>query len=427
MNGLLGNLFGVQEEDPLLALLPPEQRARLLAQTRSQGIANLGLALLSRGVSDVPVSFAQTLGQAGMQAQQANQGLMDANLQRLLAARKLAEEQRQLAEREKFKAAIPNLFGTQTVQPEAVDVEGRPGAGVVPQPVTQTTFNQQKAMELAMQYPQLAKDYFGGLQEVRKFMKPETVSVQAGERVYNPLTGELMFEGGEKPESKPEIQRLLEQRQNYNPDSETYKALSARINKLTEVTPPASTNVVVNTGQTFFKELANQFGTDFAQRIAGGQVAQRNLQTLGQIRSAIPKAITGTGANIRLEAARLAETLGVGGKDNTERLAQTSTLIQGLAQNELQAAEQMKGQGQITEAERLIIRRAASGDINFTGPELNALVNALEKVANYRLQSAKGAVSTLRSNPAAKELVPFLPDFGGGMPTGARVTRLPGG
>lgn len=107
MDGLLGNLFGVQEEDPLLALLPPEQRARLQAQTRSQGIANLGLALLSRGVSDVPVSFAQTLGQAGMQAQQANQGLMDRNLERALAARKLQEEQSQRQQMESTLAGLP--------------------------------------------------------------------------------------------------------------------------------------------------------------------------------------------------------------------------------------------------------------------------------------------------------------------------------
>lgn len=106
MDGLLGNLFGVQQEDPLLALLPPEQRARLQAQTRSQGIANLGLALLSRGVSDVPVSFAQSLGQAGMQAMQANQGLMDRNLERLLTSRRLQQEE---ATRSAREAAIEKL------------------------------------------------------------------------------------------------------------------------------------------------------------------------------------------------------------------------------------------------------------------------------------------------------------------------------
>ena len=107
MNGLLGNLFGIQEEDPLLAMLPPEQRARLQAQTRSQGITNLGLALLQAGgPTRTPGGVGAMLGQAGMQAMQANQGLMDANLQRLLAARKLQEEQASQQRRERVLSSI---------------------------------------------------------------------------------------------------------------------------------------------------------------------------------------------------------------------------------------------------------------------------------------------------------------------------------
>ncbi len=97
MDGLLGNLFGVQQEDPLLAMLPPEQRARLQAQTRSQGITNLGLALLQAGgPTRTPGGFGQRLGEAGMQAMQANQGLMDRNLERVLGVQRLQQQQEEL-------------------------------------------------------------------------------------------------------------------------------------------------------------------------------------------------------------------------------------------------------------------------------------------------------------------------------------------
>jgi hypothetical protein len=107
MDGLLGNLFGIQEEDPLLAMLPPEQRARLQAQTRSQGITNLGLALLQAGgPTRTPGGFGQALGQAGMQAMQANQGLMDRGLERMLAARKIQQEETQRQQMESTLAGL---------------------------------------------------------------------------------------------------------------------------------------------------------------------------------------------------------------------------------------------------------------------------------------------------------------------------------
>jgi hypothetical protein len=425
MDGLLGNLFGIEEEDPLLRLLPPEQRQLLMNQARGQGMTNLGLALLQAGgPTRAPTGIGARLGQAGMQAMQANQGVMDRGLERLMAARKLAEEQRQLERRAKFQEEIPTLMQQQMVQPAVVDAQGRPGAGVVPQPVAMTSFDRNKAAQLLMKYPEFAQNIKG----IEDLLGPQDVKLGAGERIYNRQTGQLMFEGGEKPEAMSEYQRLLAQRDKFPPESETYKALTARINKLVEADKGQNISVSVNAGGTFFKELAGGLAGNVNTIIQGGQTAQKNLQTISQIRGALPTAITGTAADFRLGVARAAETLGLGGKDNEERLRNTSTLIQGLAQNELQAAEAMKGQGQITEAERLIIRRAASGDIKFTRPELEALTNALEKVANYRIGIARNTVNTLRQSPEASMFAPFLPNFDvaptGGLPPGVTVTPV---
>jgi hypothetical protein len=108
MDGLLGNLFGIEEEDPLLAMLPPEQRARLQQQARGQGMTNLGLALLQAGgPSRTPTGIGSRLGQAGMQAMQANQGVMDRGLERLMAARKFQQEEKTRELRQTAINALP--------------------------------------------------------------------------------------------------------------------------------------------------------------------------------------------------------------------------------------------------------------------------------------------------------------------------------
>ena len=202
MDGLLGNLFGIQEEDPLLRLLPPEQRQLLMNQAREQGTTNLGLALLQAGgPTTVPGGFGQRLGQAGMQAMQANQGLMDKGLERLMAARKLQQEQAQLLRKEEFRNALPGLFKTQTV--EQMDAYGRPGAGEVRPPETTTAFDQNAAMRLAMQYPEFAKDYFGGVSSVRDLFKPVTEKIGEGETLYDVRTGKPIAQGTPKSKFKP--------------------------------------------------------------------------------------------------------------------------------------------------------------------------------------------------------------------------------
>jgi hypothetical protein len=119
MDGLLGNLFGVQEEDPLLRLLPPEQRAILQNQARSQGMTNLGLALLQAGgPTTTPGGIGQRLGQAGMQAMQANQGVMDRNLERLMSARRLQQEQAQLQRQQEMRQRMAGA-----ISPEGINVQ----------------------------------------------------------------------------------------------------------------------------------------------------------------------------------------------------------------------------------------------------------------------------------------------------------------
>jgi len=118
--------------------------------------------------------------------------------------------------------------------------------------------------------------------------------------------------------------------------------------------------------------------------------------------------IAGPTASVRIPLLQIGQMIGVGGKNDAERLSNTRQAVQTMAQAELDAAQQMKGQGQITEAERDIIRRAAAGDISsFTAPEISQLSQAIEKTARAKIASHRRSVGALKNIKGAESLMPF--------------------
>lgn len=179
--------------------------------------------------------------------------------------------------------------------------------------------------------------------------------------------------------------------------------------------PVSAGNVVeLSPQQQADNEASKRFKTGVAEAASGGltssrdaaQSASATLQNVQQIRAGMDKALLGPGAKIGVGLMQVGQALGVGGKDSAETLANTRSVIQGLARQELSAAGQMKGQGQITESERGILRRAESGEIdNFTKPELQVLMGALEKTANYRLQSHQNMIDQVKSGATPTDLM----------------------
>jgi hypothetical protein len=82
---------------------------------------------------------------------------------------------------------------------------------------------------------------------------------------------------------------------------------------------------------------------------------------------------------------RIGQQLGVAGADANEQLANTRIVVQGLAQQELDAAAQMRGQGSLTEGERGILKRAAAGDQTLSAAEIRQALASAQKTARYRL------------------------------------------
>lgn len=187
-----------------------------------------------------------------------------------------------------------------------------------------------------------------------------------------------------------------------------------------------ATNVsqTVNTEKSFLGPLAGKVAGMVADSATAAQAAQSALGTIGQIRQALPNSFTGPGADARVVLSRLQGALGVGGANDEEKLANTAKLVQGLAQAELDAAQQMKGQGQITEAERALIARAAAGSLGMMPGEIMALTVALEKVARAKIAAHQRNVQSLGQMEGAGPILPFFATQGGAQ---VPAPAMPGG
>lgn len=172
----------------------------------------------------------------------------------------------------------------------------------------------------------------------------------------------------------------------------------------------AKTNVSVNMpDKKFYEGLGSAVSSQIESAHGQAVAAAKTLENANMIAASLDKAIVGPLANQRMTLAQIGEVLGVGGKDSREVLQNTRSAMQGLARQELAAAGQMKGQGQITESERSILRKAESGQINeMTRPEIETFVQAIRKTARGRIAAHQSNMQRLRQDPQAQTVVDYL-------------------
>ncbi|MDE2415254.1 MAG: hypothetical protein KGM60_10895 [Comamonadaceae bacterium] len=169
-------------------------------------------------------------------------------------------------------------------------------------------------------------------------------------------------------------------------------------------------NISVNTEKSLLNTLAGGVGGQIDASLAGARGAQSTLNTLGNLDAALNsgKILAGPATAPTQLMLQIGTQLGMAGKSTQDTLQNTRAAMQAMAQLELDAAGQMKGQGQITESERAILRKAASGDINMSLPELKTLSAVSRRTAESRIRQHNQNVQPLLQNPNAAVLAPFL-------------------
>lgn len=185
--------------------------------------------------------------------------------------------------------------------------------------------------------------------------------------------------------------------------NQAYQAYSTR--RAAAGAPRTSVQVNNKMGES----LAGQIGPMMKDSQIAADAAVKQVQAADSIDKALSsgQVITGPAANARLTVTQWANALGIGGADQNEKLANTRSAMQGLAQLTLQGRQQMRGQGAITESESALAERAISGDLSLSPTELRVLSNAARRAGQHIHGEHQRKLQAVSNNPDYAGMVPF--------------------
>jgi hypothetical protein len=216
--------------------------------------------------------------------------------------------------------------------------------------------------------------------------------------------GRTLLSGGvgmTTPEGTPAEQRMFDAYMNMTP------AQQAAFDKFRMATKPTTNINVSATNTPAGKSLAEPVGKLAAASLGKAEGATEIMAAANSVRDALNtgNVIAGPGAGIRTKFAQVLELAGVGDK---EKLTATRTAIQGMADLTLQSRAELKGQGQITDAETKLLERARSGDIaDMTIAELQTVVNVSQRLAGRLWSNHQTMLGRMKNDPAAADVYQY--------------------
>ena len=183
-----------------------------------------------------------------------------------------------------------------------------------------------------------------------------------------------------------------------------------------QIAPKTQVDVKLPGNQEFLKGVGGDVSQTLNALTAGARSANQTLANVDRMLPALDKAILGPGADYRTAMLRIGQQLGVAGADANEQLANTRIVVQGLAQQELDAAAQMRGQGGLTEGERGILRRAAAGDQTLSAAEIRQALTTAQKTSRSRLAEQEDYLQRASKLPGFEQFAPMyqVTPYGGG-------------
>jgi hypothetical protein len=425
-SGLLGDMFG--GASALDEYMTPEQRAQL----QNQGLMAAAMQLLaSSGPSRVPVGLGQALGEA----YGAGQKGYTAAQQNLLTSMTMKQKMDEAKATKGMQATVSTFLAQKA--PEGVDTK---------------EFKAQQYMKLADVYaatnPEQAAKFFDMAQKLMPAAdKPVGEPFRAADGQFYQRTesgGVKLFGGGTvtpaaKPSGQPQMQlvngvpkmvqyyedgtrQVLEGVSQYNAPSTSITDLEILTGQSLAGTgapgvaqvqdyrksATAQQNVRVDTGdKTRTVEINKDIVAEMGSLTAQARAAKETLMNVDRVLPALDKAITGPLADYRTTLTRVGQYMGIAGKDANEILSNTQNVVQGLAQQELNAASYTKGQGTLTGPEREMLKRSAAGDQNMSAAELRTALIAAQKMAQYRIGEQQQYLSKFSALPGSEQYVPF--------------------
>ena len=434
------DFFGSSWDDPKTMMMMQMAAGLLSGNPAGQNRATLGQSL-SRGLLGGMQGYQQGM-QAKRQGEMLDLKKREADLRDQQLQMEMDKARQALALQQQQRDAMSRFWDTtkgQGLDGPAALAQGAQQGSIGPTRQNAALMNQPWDGRINEQMAALWQQGGGkadDLAKLQKILRPDPISAAPGTTLLDGATRQPFYTA-----PKPtELETLITRRDQFPQNSPNWKFFNDAIVKQTQHAPPSGmrigasgqpewipgylegrervagagatrNNISVNTEKNLFGAVADGVGKQVATIADQARAAAGTIRTVGQIREALDsgKVMAGPGTSARVVMTQIGQILGIGGRDSAEVLANTRSAIQGLAQLELDAAQQMKGQGQITEAERGIIRRAAAGDIDkMTTQELRVLTDTLDKTARYKIAANQRNVEMLGANPGSAPLAPYM-------------------
>jgi hypothetical protein len=406
MDGLLDRLFPA---NPVLGLLGDESMQQ---QARQQGLLGLAAGLLQAGgPSRTRTNIGQALGSGLMAGQQMYQNAVNQQISQAGAMQKMQEAQRLRQQQELVRQVMPQLVTTERQQALTTGAQAADPLAALIQSAEAGTLNQPAINQAALSTLRGALDP-DQFKKVLEAIKIQT-EVQQPKRDIREVGGALVDISSGRPQTimaaAPKAEPIPSEiraaafelgfgtSSNLTPEQYQQASRLAQT-RAVERTAAGRPSVEVKTGET----AANAMIKSAVERVDASQIAAdaafETRRTVSNLKPLIEEGVfSGPLSGQAATIARLASGLGITGRDTQELLNRTASTMQGLASLELEAAKAMRGQGAITEGERALIARAAGGNLaQFTSGEVKTLLNALDKVAKFRITSHQRQVKSLR-------------------------------
>jgi hypothetical protein len=432
-DGLLGNLFGGGGDSELEKLLTAKQKEQLGLQSTLAAAAAL---LQAGGRSPQRIGLGQALGSALQAGQGAYEKGMTGAFGNLVTAAKLKEMQREANRQTAFTNLFSNATPTGLTPAQAslaapIETAGRVGptpdraalmtAAPAPQQGGPFSFlNQTQRALLSGMKPEQGLPEILKMSQAAEEYGPPTPVVMNGKTVmvqYNKQGQPRIAQGAMPYEAQSPDLRAYEYITG-QPLAGTGQTGIENIGRYrSQIAPKTQVDVKMPGNQEFLKGVGGDVSKTLNELTMGARSANETLQNVERMLPALDKAIVGPGADYRTAMLRIGQQLGVAGADANEQLANTRIVVQGLAQQELDAASQMRGQGSLTEGERGILRRAAAGDQTLSAAEIKQALSTAQKTARYRLAAQEDYVQRASKLPGFEQFAPMYritPYSGGG-------------
>lgn len=434
LDGLLGNLFGGGGDSELEKLLTAKQKEQLGLQSTLSAAAAL---LQASGRSPQRIGLGQALGSALQAGQGAYEKGLTGAFSNLVTAAKLKEMQQEAAANEAYRKQftgdqVTPLTSAQAALAAPVSVAGPAGPTIaraqlaeqMPAPTAAAgsivgSLNPEMrrilgGMTRKEGQPELLKI---GMAQT-EFGKPEPMMVNGQVKMmqFNKLGQSREYTGATPYEAQSPDIRAVEYISGKTLAGTGQQGIGAVGQYRQQIAPKTNVDVKLPGNQQLLAGVGTDISATLKEMTAGARSANQTLANIDRMLPALDKAIVGPGADYRTAMLRIGQQLNVAGADANEQLANTRVVVQGLAQQELDAAAQMRGQGGLTEGERGILRRAAAGDQTLSAAEIKQALSTAQKTAKYRLAEQEDYLKRVSKLPGFDQFAPLyqVTPYGGG-------------